>query len=152
MKLNRPGIYRIIGENFELLANVIGEAPCLRITSALLINDLVQKGKFTVLNEESIEIQTVLVNPDKFVFFEYEYSEVVNYPPYRMSIRGSKSPDITEKQFKEFTNRYIEDTTITGRGITSTKAYIVEQTGWSLAQAHIVILEIIKRLKHNGYY
>ena len=45
MKLNHPGIYRVIGEQFELLANIVGEVPCLRITSALLINDLVQKGK-----------------------------------------------------------------------------------------------------------
>lgn len=43
MKLNHPGIYRIIGENYELLANIVGEVPCLRITSALLMNDLVQK-------------------------------------------------------------------------------------------------------------
>lgn len=43
MKLNHPGIYRVIGEQFELLANIVGEVPCLRITSALLINDLVQK-------------------------------------------------------------------------------------------------------------
>ena len=30
MKLNHPGIYRIIGENYELLANIVGEVPCLR--------------------------------------------------------------------------------------------------------------------------
>lgn len=149
MKLNHPGIYKIIGENFELLANVIGEVPCLRITSALLVNDLVQKGQFTVLTEESIEIQTVLANPDKFVFFEYEYSQVANYPSYRMSIRGVKTPDITDNQFEEFTNRYLEDMTVTKRGVASTKAYIVEQTGWSLAQAHMVVLKIINYLKHN---
>ena len=55
MKLNKPGIYRIIGESFELLANVIGEVPCLRIVSALNVNDLVQKGKYTILPEDSIE-------------------------------------------------------------------------------------------------
>lgn len=68
MRLNHPGIYRIVGESFELLANITGEVPCMRITSALLVNDLVQKGEFTVLPEESIEIQSVLANPDKFVF------------------------------------------------------------------------------------
>lgn len=60
MRLNHPGIYRIVGENFELLANIIGEVPCMRITSALLVNDLVQKGEFTILPEDSIEIQSVL--------------------------------------------------------------------------------------------
>ena len=62
MKLNHPGIYRIIGENYELLANIVGEVPCLRITSALLMNDLVQRGKFTILSEDSIEIQNVCNN------------------------------------------------------------------------------------------
>ena len=66
-----------------------------------------------------------------------------------MSIRGVKTPDITDNQFEEFTNRYLEDMTVTKRGVASTKAYIVEQTGWSLAQAHMVILKIINYLKHN---
>lgn len=26
MRLNHPGIYRIVGEKFELLANIVGEA------------------------------------------------------------------------------------------------------------------------------
>lgn len=150
MKLNHPGIYKIVGDSFELLANVIGEVPCLRITSALLMNDLVQKGKFTVLEEDSIEIQTVLSNPDKFVFFEYTYSDVAKYPSYRKSIRGAKMPDITDEQFKEFTNRYLEDNAIMCRGPVATKAYIVERTGWNLAQAQLVLLKIINHIKHNG--
>lgn len=150
MRLSRPGIYRIIGEKFELLANVIGEAPCLRIVSAIIINDLVQKSKFKVIEEESIEIQTVLANPDKFVFLEYEYSDVALLPPYRESIRGTKCPDITEDLFKDFIQRYIMDNRITSRGVVATKAYIVEKTGWTLAQAHTVVLKIINYLKQHG--
>lgn len=112
MKLNHPGIYRIIGEHFELLANIVGEVPCLRITSALLMNDLVQRGKFTVLSEDSIEIQTVCNNPDAFLFFEYDYSEVCPLPPYRQSIRGTKMPDISNDMMKAFTERYISDMSI----------------------------------------
>lgn len=151
MKLNKPGIYRIIGESFELLANVIGEVPCLRIVSALNINDLVQKGKYTVLPEDSIEIQTVLVNPDKFVFIEFEYSDVALLPPYRQSIRGTKCPDITDEQFKEFTNRFIQDNSITNRGPVATKSYIVEKTGWTLAQAQVVLLKIINHLNYENH-
>lgn len=151
MRLNHPGIYRIIGDNFELLANVIGEVPCIRITSALLINDLVQKGVFTVLNEESIEIQSVLANPSKFVFLEFEYSEICNLPSYRKSIYGTKVPKITDAQFEDFTNRYIQDTSISGRGIAATKAYMLEITGWSLAQINVVIMQIAKRLKKQSY-
>ena len=120
MKLNHPGIYRIIGEHFELLANIVGEVPCLRITSALLMNDLVQRGKFTVLSEDSIEIQTVCNNPDAFLFFEYDYSEVCPLPPYRQSIRGTKMPDISNDMMKAFTERYISDMSINGRGIEAT--------------------------------
>ena len=77
MKLNHPGIYRIIGEDFELLANVVGEAPMLRIPNALVMNDLIQKGLFHVVTEESYEIQAVLTEPDKFIFFEYTQRFVI---------------------------------------------------------------------------
>lgn len=148
MRLNHPGIYRIIGDQFELLANVVGEAPCLRITSALLINDLVQKGEFTVLPEDSVEIQSVLANPDKFVFLEYEYSEICELPSYRKSIRGVKMPNITNEEMEAFTNRYIQDKQIYGRGIAATKAYMLERTGWSLAQISVVLMKIAKQ---NAY-
>lgn len=150
MRLNHPGIYRIVGDKFELLANVIGEVPCMRITSALLINELVQKGEFKILPEDSIEIQTVLANPDKFVFLEYEYSRICSLPSYRKSIRGTKMPDITEQQLETFTNRYIEDTSIYGRGVSATKAYILETTDWSLAQINVVLMKIAKIVKHGN--
>lgn len=150
MKLNHPGIYRIVGEKFELLANVIGEAPCMRITSALLMNDLIQKGKFTILTEESIEIQSVLSNPDMYIFLEYEYSSICELPSHRQSIRGTKCPDITEKALKSFTERYLEDAAIPGRGITATKAFIMERTDWSLAQINVLLMKIINTVKRNG--
>lgn len=150
MKLNHPGIYRIIGEHYELLANIVGEVPCLRITSALLMNDLVQKSKFTVLSEDSIEIQTVCQNPDSFLFFEYDYSEVCSLPPYRQSIRGTKMPDISNDMMKAFTERYISDMSINGRGIEATKAYILSVTDWSLAQINVLLLRIANSVRRNG--
>ena len=149
MKLNHPGIYRVIGEQFELLANIVGEVPCLRITSALLINDLVQKGKFTVLSEESIEIQTVCQKPDSFLFLEYEYSEICTLPPYRLSIRGTKMPNISNEQLKAFTNRYLEDIKIPGRGIEATKAYILSVTDFNLAQINVLMLKIINSTRYG---
>lgn len=150
MKLNHPGIYRIIGEHYELLANIVGEVPCLRITSALLMNDLVQKSKFTVLSEDSIEIQTVCQNPDSFLFFEYDYSEVCSLPPYRQSIRGTKMPDISNDMMKAFTERYISDMSIPGRGIEATKAYILSVTDWSLAQINVLLLRIANSTRRYG--
>lgn len=147
MKLNHPGIYRIIGEDYELLANVVGEVPCLRITSALLMNDLVQKGKFTVLEEESIEIQQVLLTPEKFIFLEYEYSEICELPSIRKSINGTKIPDLSDAEYRDFTNRYVSDVFITKRGICATKAYIMRIKGWSLAQVSVLLMKIAKDLK-----
>lgn len=150
MRLNHPGIYRIIGESFELLANCVGEAPCIRITSALYMNDLIQRGKFTILEEESIEIQSIYADPDAFVFLEYEYSEICNLPPYRKTIRGTKMPNISKDEIKEFTERYLEDIKINGRGVMATKSYIMSKTEWSLSQINVVILQIQKILKRNG--
>ena len=98
MKLNRPGIYHIYTDSFELLANVVGEAPVLRIPRALVMNDVIQRGQFRVVEEDSYEIQTVLHNPDLCIFKEFEYSDMCKLPPYKKSVRGSKKPDITDDQ------------------------------------------------------
>lgn len=150
MKLNHPGIYRIIGEEFELVAIVIGEVPTLRIISAMLVNDLVQKNKFTILSEESLEIQQVYANPDNFVFFEYEYSEIANLSSQYKSIRGTKMPDITDQLYNEFKDRYISDTSIPGRGICATKAYIMQKTNWSIPQISVLLMKIAKEVKYYG--
>lgn len=146
MKLNHPGVYQIVGEKFELLANVIGEVPCLRIHSALLMNDLVQKSKFTVLTEDSLEIQQVLADPDKFAFSEYEYSEVCELPPCKKSIRGEKLPDISDCIMKDLTDKYIEHRNI-GVSLNATRAYFIRRTGLSIPQINMLILKISKEVK-----
>ena len=109
MRLNKCGIYRIIGESFEILANVIGESPTLRITGALDLNTLVEKGEFKVLSEESLQIQQIYADPSKFLFLQQEFSEVCNTPPYRQSIRGVKVPEVKDKEYEDFKARYIQD-------------------------------------------
>ena len=147
MRLNHQGIYRIIGEKFELLANVEGEAPLLNISKALLVNDLVNDGKFTILDSESLEIQQVINNPDHFVFTEYEYSDIAKLPLYRKTIRGTKMPNITNEEIKEFEEKYIHDMK-TRRDTTRTRAYIMERTNLSLAQINVLILQMAKKFKH----
>lgn len=142
MRLNKCGIYRIVGESFEILANVIGEPPTLRITGALDLNTLVEKGEFKVLSEESLQIQQIYADPSKFLFLPQEFSEVCNTPPYRQSIRGVKVPEVKDKEYEDFKARYIQDTQIIGRGVTATKAYIMEKTDWSLAQINVLILKL----------
>ena len=58
-------------------------------------------------------------------------------------------PNITDEQLKTFTSKYIEDIGIYGRGVAATKAYILETTGWSLAQINVVLMKIAKRVKQQ---
>lgn len=147
MRLNHPGIYRIVGEKFELLANIEGEAPLLNISEALLVNDLVIDGKFTILNSESLEIQQVISNPDQFIFIEYEYSDIAKLPLYRKTIRGTKVPNITNNEMKEFEEKYIHDMK-TRRDTTRTRAYIMERTNLSLSQINVLIMQMARKFKN----
>ena len=147
MILNHPGIYRIVGEKFELLANIEGEAPLLNISKALLVNDLVIDGKFTILNSESLEIQQVVNNPDQFIFIEYEYSDIAKLPLYRKTIRGTKVPNITNNEMKEFEEKYIHDMK-TRRDTTRTRAYIMERTNLSLSQINVLIMQMARKFKN----
>lgn len=147
---NKPGLYRVIGDTFELLCDIKGEAPYLTIGTTILMNDLVNKGIVTQLTHDSLEIQRVLANPDKFIFIEFEYSEIAKLPPCRKSIRGEKMPVISDELFMEFVNRYIQDTCVNKRGVTSTKAYIMAKTDWTASQTNLVILQIGKYIQRNG--
>lgn len=147
MRLNHPGIYRIVGEKFELLANIEGEAPLLNISEALLVNDLVIDGKFTILNSESLEIQQVVNNPDQFIFIEYEYSDIAKLPLYRKTIRGTKMPNITNNEMKEFEEKYVHDMK-TRRDTTRTRAYIMERTNLSLSQINVLIMQMARKFKN----
>lgn len=147
MRLNHPGIYRIVGEKFELLANIEGEAPLLNISEALLVNDLVIDGKFTILNSESLEIQQVINNPDQFIFIEYEYSDIAKLPLYRKTIRGTKVPNITNNEMKEFEEKYVHDMK-TRRDTTRTRAYIMERTNLSLSQINVLIMQMARKFKN----
>lgn len=147
MRLNHPGIYRIVGEKFELLANIEGEAPLLNISEALLVNDLVIDSKFTILNSESLEIQQVVNNPDQFIFIEYEYSDIAKLPLYRKTIRGTKVPNITNNEMKEFEEKYVHDMK-TRRDTTRTRAYIMERTNLSLSQINVLIMQMARKFKN----
>ena len=59
-------------------------------------------------------------------------------------------PDITEKLYTEFTDRYLQDISIPGRGAMSTKMYIMQKTDWSPAQAHICVMKIVNDLRRYG--
>lgn len=147
MKLNEAGVYQIVGSNIELLAIVVGEAPHLRITSAIIMNTAFQDSKFREVKEESYEIQHVYNHPDEYVYFPYESSEVCQLPLEKRSMRGCKMPLITDEMYNEFSRRYISDTSIPGRGALSTKIYIMDVTGWTAAQAQLVICKIAKKVK-----
>ena len=67
----------------------------------------------------------------------------------RQSIRGTKMPNISNEQLKAFTNRYLEDIKIPGRGIEATKAYILSVTDFNLAQINVLMLKIINSTRYG---
>lgn len=149
MKLNKPGVFQIVGEKIELLAIVVGEAPHLRVTSAIVMNEAFTTGKFTILKEESYEIQDIYLHPDAYVSYEYEASENCKLPVERRSMKGAKMPDIDDNLYKEFINRYLLDISVPGRGTMSTKIYIMDRTSWTATQAQLVLCKIAKAVKQN---
>ena len=59
--------------------------------------------------------------------------------------------NIYPKNVDNFKERYKVDTSIPGRGAMSTKVYIMSMTGWSAAQAQLVICKIAREIKkENG--
>lgn len=149
MKLIHAGIYRAIGKTKELLINVVGEYPCLRIINAIDINAFITKLKVVELNEESLEIQNIYHDPESYLFLEWEYSDVSKLPDFRQS-QSFKVPKVSTDLMKEFEQRYINDIKIPGLGIGATKFYIAEKMGWTLSQAHMLVMQIAKKYKNGN--
>lgn len=150
MRLNEPGVYQVVGSDIELLAIVVGETPHLRIVSAIIMNDAFQKAKFREVKEESLEIQSIYAHPEMYVFYPYESSDVCQLPIELRSMRGAKMPSIDDAMYRTFKERYKVDTSIPGRGAMSTKVYIMSITGWSAAQAQLVIYKIAREIKREN--
>lgn len=147
MRLNGPGVYQIVGSKIELLAVVVGEVPHLRIPSAIIMNNVYQNAEFKRVTEDSYEIQCVYNHPDEYVAFPYNGSEVCQLPIERRSMRGVKMPLIESSMYEEFKRRYMSDCSLPGRDAMNTKIYIMDRTGWSAAQAQLVICKIAKEVK-----
>lgn len=143
LTLKKKGIYRVIGKKYELLINVIGEEPCLRIISAINITETVKKGTFVQIEEESEEIQEIYANPKSFVFFDYEEEVDLCFIKKETPI-GVKTPELNENTFDELYQVYRMEIVITGRKENAVKAYIRNKYHFTDPQINRIVKKLAK--------
>lgn len=136
-----PGVYQIVGKEFEVLALIIGTKPMLRIVCGILMNDFVL-NKVTPLDQNSVEICLIEKNPQDFIFIPMQLSEVCNMPG--IDSITSSNVEFSDDKFREWVNKYSQYKSLPN-GTPLMVASLVEEK-YSVPQALMIINLINRRI------
>ena len=73
----QAGMWIAQGPEMDILVTLVGEPPLLEFVCGLDLNAF-KRGKIKTLSKESIEIQDILMYPDKYVFETPNFSDAIN--------------------------------------------------------------------------
>lgn len=151
LELKRPGLYIANGKNTSVLIRVVGTAPCLSIIKGILLNDMEKDGTITVLEENSLEIQDILVNPKSYVFDYPAVSKAV-LNGLGMETKEKKRIEFTDEDFQNYIEQYKLNRTMYPKDyIVKTQVYLIQEN-FSKSQADMIINQIETRLRLQGSY
>lgn len=70
MKIKNEGLYLIVATHFMAIVHVVGSNNFLTIKNGIRLNDLYDRGKVKEIDEDSLEIQTILQDSENYLAFE----------------------------------------------------------------------------------
>lgn len=144
LELKKGGLYIANGKNVSVLIKVTGEAPMLDIVSGVLLNDMERDGRITKLDNDSVIIQDILMNPKNYVFDLPSVSQAIKEDPDKDS---SKSTDLQDYELEMLIDRYFDLRTMyPEKYIVKMQAVIIGK-GYSKNQADIIIRQIESRIR-----
>ena len=74
----KAGMWIAQGSETNILILLSGKAPVLKVRGAIDLNTFNSTGKAKELTENSVEVQDILMYPEKYVFLEPSISEAIN--------------------------------------------------------------------------
>lgn len=144
LELKKAGLYIANGRNVSVLIKVTGEAPMLDIVSGVLLNDMERDGTVTKLDQDSVIIQDILMNPKNYIFDLPAVSEAIKKDPNQDS---SKSTDLLKEEMEDLIDMYQSlQTMYPDKYIIKMQASIIGK-GYSKSQADIIIRQIESKIR-----
>lgn len=71
------GVFIAQGDSINVLIRLVGKSPMLRVIGAIDLNAFYQSGEVKQLDTESIEIQDILMYPEKYQFETPQISDAI---------------------------------------------------------------------------
>lgn len=144
LELKKAGLYIANGKNVSVLIKVTGEAPMLDIVSGVLLNDMERDGTVTKLDQDSIIIQDILMNPKNYIFDLPAVSDAVKEDPNKES---SKSTELLNDELEDLIDTYNDLRVMyPEKYIVKMQATIIGK-GYSKNQADIIIRQIESKIR-----
>ena len=144
LELKKAGLYIANGKNVSVLIKVTGEAPMLDIVSGVLLNDMERDGTITKLDQDSVIIQDILVNPRNYIFDLPAVSNAINKDYDKDS---GKSTDLLKDELEDLIDTYCNLRTMyPDKYIIKMQATIIGK-GYSKSQADIIIRQIESKIR-----
>lgn len=144
LELKKAGLYIANGKNVSVLIKVTGEAPMLDIVSGVLLNDMKRDGTVTKLDQDSIIIQDILMNPKNYIFDLPAVSDAVKEDPNKES---SKSTELLNNELEDLIDTYNDLRVMyPEKYIVKMQATIIGK-GYSKNQADIIIRQIESKIR-----
>ena len=144
LELKKAGLYIANGRNVSVLIKVTGEAPMLDIVSGVLLNDMERDGTVTKLDQDSIIIQDILMNPKNYIFDLPAVSDAVKEDPNKES---SKSTELLNDELEDLIDTYNDLRVMyPEKYIVKMQATIIGK-GYSKNQADIIIRQIESKIR-----
>jgi hypothetical protein len=141
------GLWIAKGPSINVLLRLSGTAPMLKVMGAIDLNHFYKTGSARELNEDSIEVLTIMQYPENYVFSKPSTSDAilentdVSYAFEKAEITDEAKEDIT---------KFYQDLLPGGKDLAwkKTAIYVMATYKLKLNQANYVITCIINRLKH----
>lgn len=146
------GVYVAQGPELNVLINLTGKAPMLSIISAIDLNAFFKEGMVRALNPSNIEIQDILMYPEKYQFETLNTSSTVNnLSGYDDGVNRDES-SITEEFIEECTRKFKDIIKITNDFNMSKikmKIWLKREHQMSISQGEAFIGKLMERMKPN---
>lgn len=148
------GVWIAQGPEINVLVHLTGKSPMLRVIGAIDLNAFYSNGEVRPLQKDSIEIQDILMYPEKYQFETINTSSTVENTLGYNCDSDRDEETITEEFINSAVAKYRQFLKITGdvnETKTKVKIWLKREHQFSVSQAEYFVLnKILPRMKPNS--
>lgn len=147
MFVKSAGTYLALSEHCCMIFRAVGSFPFFKVPSAIILNDYIKGGELCTVKENSIEIQGLINNPEKFAIASLD--EITDNGYFKeIDTKTTGKSALDPKLEAEFIEKIKQvDAPYSGLHINGIMYDLVSRCNFSIPQARIAISTLRKKIK-----